>query len=237
MENSFVDRELWAFHPTSNIPDRQFFKSKELTHIKIMACGDTGYTDEEYSAAGDKGELNHLHIMAKYPYCKNGDMEEKTKIVVGSASLGGDRVKQTTGYVALVAYMYKNADNLLKDWCYFDVKGFPTATDFESCLQDFDTESYNGNSLAFLINTDQSIADRIYHAASQGAFHDVIDFTGSTYPSGNFAKAYDDFWLSFGMYADRYCCSDKDTRERLNGKLIISPTATTYYVRKLADDE
>lgn len=233
LENSSADIELWASHTASNVSSNSYvFEGKELDHIKILGAGflEYGY---------DNG---HLHIKAKYPYCKNGLKEEIGTIDIGAMSsyLKSTEMTSGSGYLTLVAYMRKDADNLLVDTCFFDIQGFPgVTTGLENCMEVFDTKSYNGHSLAFLINTSESIGDRIYHAVNQGTFIDTSQDTGSLSPTGKFRRTdiSDKSYVSFGMYADRYCCSDSDTRERLNGKNIISPTVTTYYVRKLAADE
>lgn len=233
-----LDMEYSYGHRYGTQEDTQVFTSKEFTYINILACGDTKYTVTDGTNFNYMGE-DHLHIRAKYPYYKNGNVEKKTDIEVGTIELILRSKSMSTGYLTAVVYMQKNADNLLKDCCYMDVQGYPNiTTGFEDCIKEFDTESYNGKSMGFILNTNE-LWDRLKYAAEEGLFKDFGTLVNVTKEYGAYGRTDSDpFWsIDFSAFMKRNCNSVSNPLGNLTGANIISPTATTYYVRKLADDE
>ena len=232
MTNSFGDRYSTTY------TDTHIFESLELTYINILACGDITYTITDGTNFNYMDD-DHLHIRAKYPYYKNGSVEEKTNLDVGVVSLQLRSKEMTSGYLTAVVYMHKNADNLLKDCCYVDVQGYPNiTTGFADCIKEFDTESYNGKSMGFILNTDTGY-DNLEYATVAGTFEDMGASLTTPRKYGKYRRTdSDQFWtIGFGMYPDKTCSSKLNPWDKLTGKFIISPTVTTYYVRKLAADE
>ncbi|WP_308761147.1 fimbrillin family protein, partial [uncultured Bacteroides sp.] len=93
MDNSFGDRYSTIYE------DTHVFASKEFTYINILACGDIKYTITDGTNLNYM-DNDHLHIRAKYPYCKNGNVEKKTSIDVGIVSLDLMSKDMSTGYLA-----------------------------------------------------------------------------------------------------------------------------------------
>lgn len=250
MENSFVDRELSNNHPTSTFPESQFFIGKELEHIKILACVDTSFA---YIANSQQYDQNHLHMKAKYSYSKGGKVEEKGNIEIGvlTQCLTVPADYMSSGCLATVAYMHKNADNLLVDKLYLDATGYPNVTsDFENCIKEFDTESYNNISAAFILPIASEKAatkgaiDRLAYAENTGVIIDpnTVNAWGRFRRKDPYPNILSILGILQVLAGNKPYCSDNiqydyATYNPITDKNIISPTATTYYVRKLADDE
>lgn len=224
MTNSFgfSDRNNWTYTGFT-------FKAAELNHIKIVSCGELNTAQTTNSRDNDM-----VRVRAKYSYYKGGMQEEKGGLVVGGAAVEtGARADTLIGkYVIAAFYMYKNADNLLKDYSYFGIDN--SKDNVDSAMSFFDTESYdNTKALSFIFNNDQKITDWTM----------AIDHSG-------FVNAKDMGTVGFlrkddgvnakglrGIIGALLSLNVSNDYEWLTGANIISPTATTYYVRKLADDE
>ena len=248
LKSSHVDRLLCKQHSTCTLPETQFFVGEELEHIKILASGDTNFTLQSSSVTPD---YNHLHIKAQYSYSKGGDVKEKGNIIIGTLVhwLIAPDAYMTKGYLTAVAYMHKNADNLLTDMLYIDVTGYPNVTTgFENCIKEFDTESYNNVSAAFLLTSEKitttgKYINRISYAENSGAFVDITPRS----PNGNITRSnpYPYLVCCLGCYTSLttripFCKDvetpyDAQTYDALTAKYILEPTATTYYVLRVAD--
>ena len=174
-----------------------------------------------------------VNVRAKYSYYKGGIQEEKGNLAVGGAGVetGAKRDTVVGKYVIGAFFMYKNADNLLKDHSYF---GIDNSTDnVDSAMKFFDTESYdNTKALSFLFNNDQKITNWTM-AEDHSGFVAAKSGGDLTFLRKNDAEN------KKGL-CGVICVIPKGANgafEYLTGANIISPTATTYYVRKLADDE
>lgn len=226
MTNSFgsCDADDWAYEGVFN------FKAAELDHIKIVSCGEVN------KKLSNLRFYDMVSVRAKYSYYKGGIQEEKGNLAVGGAGVqtGAKRDTVVGKYVIGAFFMYKNADNLLKDHCYF---GIDNSTDnVDSAMKVFDTESYdNTKALSFLLNNDKKITDWAM-AEDHSGFQTL---NKNSYNALEFVKnseADDKSKALTGVI----CVIPKGgsgAYEYFTGANIISPTATTYYVRKLADDE
>lgn len=226
MNNSFgsCDADDWAYTGVFT------FKTAELDHIKIVSCGEVN------TKLSNLRYYDMVNVRAKYSYYKGGIQEEKGNLAVGGAGVqtGAKRDTVVGKYAIGAFFMYKNADNLLKDHSYF---GIDNSTDnVDSAMKVFDTESYdNTKALSFLLNNDQTITDWAMaedHSGFQTAAKNSID--PLTFVKNS--EADDKTKALVGLI----CVFPKGGNgaiEYLTGANIISPTATTYYVRKLADDE
>lgn len=223
MTNSFgsCDADDWAYEGVLN------FKAAELDHIKILSCGEVN------KKLSNLRFYDMVNVRAKYSYYKGGIQEEKGNLAVGGAGVetGAKRDTVVGKYVIGAFFMYKNADNLLKDHSYF---GIDNSTDnVDSAMKFFDTESYdNTKALSFLFNNDQKITNWTM-AEDHSGFVAAKSGGDLTFLRKNDAEN------KKGL-CGVICVIPKGANgafEYLTGANIISPTATTYYVRKLADDE
>ena len=223
MTNSFgsCDADDWAYEGVLN------FKAAELDYIKILSCGEVN------KKLSNLRFYDMVNVRAKYSYYKGGIQEEKGNLAVGGAGVetGAKRDTVVGKYVIGAFFMYKNADNLLKDHSYF---GIDNSTDnVDSAMKFFDTESYdNTKALSFLFNNDQKITNWTM-AEDHSGFVAAKSGGDLTFLRKNDAEN------KKGL-CGVICVIPKGANgafEYLTGANIISPTATTYYVRKLADDE
>ncbi len=248
MDKSFIDKHISQAHPTALLPESQFLVAKELEHIKILALGDTSFVNRSNSSQTDR---THLHIKAKYPYLQGGERKETENIHVGTLTqrlIIPDNY-MTKGYLTVVAYMHKNADNLLADMLYIDCTAYQNVTTgFENCIKEFDTESYNNISAAFIltsekITTTDKYINRIEQAENPGAFVDILSYSkcGILRRADPYPYIEVELGVYVGLTTDVPNCVEEENEnvryDALTAKYILEPTANTYYVRKLADDE